>query len=363
VRRGTDESRRALCSVFADAKERAMVSTDGRRMMRAAVDNLPLDKSMILPLTKVLANGILGVADGFIGGQVPKAGSPMLEIRGGPWHYGVRCVEANYPNYRQVIPNDRTTDAIARIAEADIPLLKTAVGQLTNPGNGSIAILAHAAGVTLFGGKPGADGQFPSVTLPNSQVASGRALLTLNAAFLMDAVNAGFRDVRLPQDMSPLKFHLPDNTESVYVLMPMRDIPEGLTAYAAKLFPEDAATTETQVPEPETTNKEKETEPMKSQSNPTAENETTPVNAEADADTAGAVVPPPAIIPFPASADPIQELLAELNGIQDTALDTLNRLKTLRQKARNVERHYRSRAKEIEAKSQLIAKFQKAVSL
>ena len=64
---------------------------------------------------------------------------------------------------------------------------------------------------------------------------------------------------------------------------------------------------------------------------------------------------------FVQSEDPVQDLLTELNTIQDNAADLLNRLKTLRHKARNVERFYKSRAREIESKSQLIAKFQKAV--
>ena len=358
----TDESRRALHCIYADAAEAAVVATDGRRMMKLGVQPFPLEQSLLIPQTKVLANVILNAAEGFFG-VVNNASCAILEIRAAPWRYQVKCAEVCYPNYKQVIPNDRAKDAMVQIAEGDIPLLKTAISQLVNPGNGSISLLAHTEGFTLFGGKPGADGAFPQVTLPNSKTASGHALLTLNAEFLMDAIQAGFRQVRLPQEMSPLKFRLPDGGESVYVLMPMRDTPEGLPAYAHSLFPnsvpkpEAEPETTTQVPEP--TNNE-ETETMKSQTSPNPEHETT-ATAEADANAAEAVVPP--VIPFPTSTDPIQELIAELNGIQDNANEVLIRLKTLRQKARNVERHYRSRAKEIEAKSQLIAKFQKAVSL
>ena len=218
----------------------------------------------------------------------------------------------------------------------------------------------------------------------------------IGASLLLDAINAGFRNVRAPQGLAPLKFRLPDGGESVYVLMAMRNITAELLAFAREQFKSNVpAPVYGPVPQPkqetkpsaETNNEEKEDETMKTKTTqnnqtPTAEAaapgsagaltgesvpettaETTATEtAEADANTASAIVPP-AVMQFPTSADPIQDLLTELNGIQDAANEVLNRLRGLRQKARNVERHYRGKAKEIEAKSQLIAKFQKAVSL
>ena len=387
----TDESRRTLCAVFADTEASAMVATDGRRMLRSALDNMPLDKSLILPITKVLSNGILGMTDGFIGGIAPKTGTPLLEIRGGPWHYCVKCVDGNYPNYKQVIPNDQPSDVEFSFAEQDIPLLKTAIGQLDGGKNaGVVALHADANGVSVLTTKAGEDGRFPFITLPNSKASCNSVMQAVNSEFLLDAINAGFRNVRAPQGLAPLKFRLPDGGESVYVLMAMRNITAELLAFAREQFKSNVpAPVYGAVPQPkqetktsaETTNEE-ETETMKTKTTPTAEaaapgsagaptgesvpettaETTTTETAEADANTAGAVVPP-AVMQFPTSADPIQDLLTELNGIQDSANEVLNRLRGLRQKARNVERHYRGKAKEIEAKSQIIAKFQKAVSL
>ena len=370
-----DESRHQLRCVFADAKESAMIGTDGRRMMRAALPDMPLKQSLLIPPTKVLANGILGVTEGFAGGMVTNTGTSYLEIRGGPWSYCVRCGEGNYPNYKQVIPNDSPSEICYHFAEADIPLLQRAVKQLRDNAIGSITLLVHAEGITLLGGKPNALGEFANVTLPNSRAENGHAMHAVNPDFLLDAINAGYLHVRAPSDVSPLKFRpTPDETCGVYVLMPMREQSKGMTAFAHKLFPnsvpapETASATEEQpanvpettVPETNSNPNKEETETMKK--NPTTTAEVESAATDETAGTAEAVVPP--VMQFPTSgADPLQELLAELNAAQDTALDTLNRLKAIRQKARNVERHYRGKAKEIEAKSQLIAKFQKAVSL
>ena len=233
----TDESRRTLCAVFADTEASAMVATDGRRMLRSALDNMPLDKSLILPITKVLSNGILGMTDGFIGGIAPKTGSPMLEIRGGPWHYCVKCMDGNYPNYKQVIPNDQPSDVEFSFAEQDIPLLKTAIGQLDGGKNaGVVALHADANGVSVLTTKAGEDGRFPFITLPNSKASCNSVMQAVNSEFLLDAINAGFRNVRAPQGIAPLKFRLPDGGESVYVLMAMRNITAELLAFAREQF-------------------------------------------------------------------------------------------------------------------------------
>ena len=382
VAASADTTRVALNAVCADPANAALVGTDGRRMMQVKLTPFPLKSGLVIPLTKVLANGILDSAEGFIGAG--HAGSTdTLEIRAAPWRYTVRCPDVNYPNYKQVIPADNRDDAEFVFAEADIPLLKTAVSQLNGGGDvNCVALFADADGMALFSVKPDGDKQFPFVRLTGgSRATSNSVLQALNADFLLDAINAGFRNVRAPQRMAPLKFTLPQGGESVYVLMPMNTITRELRLCAHQHFPasvpdpdapvvEAAKETTTTVPEPETDNKEKETMKSNTQTaqTTTAEAESAPGSAGAPTgtrmseDAAEAVVPP--VMQFPASgADPLQELLSELNAAQDTALDTLNRLKAIRQKARNVERHYRGKAKEIEAKSQLIAKFQKAVSL
>ena len=376
-----DQNRRMLNAVFADSTNGNVAGTDGRRLMLLHLEPFPLTESVIIPPSKILQNGLLDAETGMLGCLSTPAGQHWLKIQAGAWSYQLHCLDGNYPNYRQAIPTvSAMQDGSLVIPAAEAQALKSAMNQLVTANHTAVAVFASPQGVAVLNAtklEPGV--QRPHLALANAKY-DGKApvLIAFDSRFLLDALDAGFNCIQFPTDpYMPMRL-TPENgsPDDVCVIMPYRvegDALAQIREFMTLTYNAAPASSPVPVPTNETQPQENQTMKTKSQTqNPATAPATAAPASNPESGTQAA--PETAVIPatgtarpagnglvFVQSEDPVQDLLTELNTIQDNAADLLNRLKTLRQKARNVERFYKSRAREIESKSQLIAKFQKAV--
>lgn len=398
-----EDARAVLHGVFYDHKESCMVATDSRRLMVMPITRLPVSGDLILPQSRVLANGILGgTAGGSMGVEVSKdGGRPRLELHAGPWTYCVKGIEGNYPNYRQVIPPATSRwQGHFRFHPEDLALLKLTVRQFTDAEHGGIGLVTDGIRTIVIKSEVNSDGKASYVVLPRCDgEVTAPILIGVNAEFFMDGIAAGCLRVRYQDGYSPLRCENP-NTGALYILMPLREHSLAVTKFVAETFkvsglvaaaPANPSETTT-VPEPAT---DKENTDMSKNSMPATSESTTatmppsgpapltsetglqsevagPVTAVAGVSADGALVTPGtptaestagagAALQFVLPDNPEDALIDGIQTLHEKVTDVLNELRTLKQKARAVEKHYRTKARDIDSKAQLITKFQKAV--
>jgi DNA polymerase-3 subunit beta len=252
----TDETRYVLNGVYVDTSGKgetpvSMVATDGRRLAMFNSLALPIDKSVIVPTSKFLATAKLageteiGVRD--------EDGTTWLGLNSGPWRFAIKTVDGTYPNYGQVIPAV-AGEHVVTFTDADVNMLKTVLP--TVPGDETVTLVGNDDRVTIYG-RADADDQWTTLTLDGASYNGTRSFVGINRHYLLDALNAGFREFNITDELCPLLSL--DGQGGTHVLMPMRvEDPEGngdvVEATAGETAPTEAASEEEvatpPVPEP-----------------------------------------------------------------------------------------------------------------
>lgn len=238
----SDETRQALNGVFWDADEYALVATDGRRLGMTELTEFGIDQSAIIPRTKFLLKQKFTGETSVDFRLLDRDGPLDFEIAGNGFDYRVRCIDATYPNYKQVIPDSKSNfRGMIAIAEQDLPVLESAVDRLAaSDGDRAIIVYADTSRVALVGKDVLTDdGQARDihVVLPNSShepETSDHAVGCVNGQFLLDAVRAGFTDIRVSEGFTPW---LSEGKVGTHVVMPLRiDATDKVEAYAERNF-------------------------------------------------------------------------------------------------------------------------------
>jgi DNA polymerase-3 subunit beta len=368
-----DPARRMLASVFLDGKDKTLVATDGRRLMIQPVDGLPDLESVALPDSKVLANGLLEAETGAI--AVTKTNTCFrVRIDAGRWTYQCQCPDGAYPNYKQVIPGENMQWAgEVQVAPEDLPAIREAVTQFTDHKAGRDTIVLYVNNgkvVILSADKPTPDGQVPYLVLARSTATVTKPVIcALWAPFFVDGLSGGCHRIRIADAYSPLRSD--SAAGAIYIQMPWREELGSITRFVNQTFnaafpvaqpekedpmktkPESVTTTAAE-PAPVSTPDTPVTAPV---AEPAPVTDTAPV-AESAAPEAVIGRPP---LQFNPAINPVEELMADLNGVYDKNAAVQESIRNLRQKVRAVERFYKARGREIDAKTQAIAKLKEAV--
>jgi DNA polymerase III sliding clamp (beta) subunit (PCNA family) len=269
----TDTSRYVLNSVYVEVADRGehpvtMVATDGRRLSLWNTMNLPLEKSVIVPTTKFLQWNGLQSGEESLGlrterpkkekGKEAELHVLSMTLSVGPWPYDVKAVDGTYPNFRQVVPSDQ--DAANRIVftDADVAALKKIMPGFpgANTNSAMIALRPGAEGKLVIGGRGADDKDETRLELTGGSRFEGKLQgFGVNAGFLLDALNAGFRTFTAVDELCPLKSE--DGRGGTHILMPMRLGTEAVKKSEPVSTPETgngvAATPEPEAPQGETT--------------------------------------------------------------------------------------------------------------
>jgi DNA polymerase III sliding clamp (beta) subunit (PCNA family) len=359
-----DPNRATLNSVFLDHEAHLLVATDGRRLMTVP---LPAEfapgRDLLIPPTKLLVNGLPEASAGRFAVE-QKRDVTWLVLATAAWTYRVRCLDLQYPNYRQVIPPASTRWAgKIRLHPDDLSALRDTLKALLGTGEAgeSVALYADRERVAVFGtADQPPDSKRPCLVLPESKAKTTEPMLcVLGTQFLLDGLEAGCTDVQYLDSTSPLRCEAPDG--AVYVLMPWREVPAGVTTFVQETFNPAVGTLPSAKPVEEESMQK--TTPAPTEPAGDAGPATTPPAESAPATAAASPARSSGLTMVPPEPAPAEELLTALTEAQEAAASLQQHLRELKHKVRAVERYYRTRAKEIEVKTQLIEKFQKAVSL
>jgi DNA polymerase III subunit beta len=260
----TDSTRHTLEGVCCEVSKEGhlMVATDGRRLTSANSITLPIQKTVIVPRNKFLAWPKLQ-GDTCIGLH-PK--HSYMRITCGEWDATVRLIEGTYPNWRQVVPASSEEDTRFVLNESDVDLLLEAIRTL--PGSDD-----QTKPVTIIAGTPHPrlaaccrdTGTWSYQVLPNSTWDGNTPAITLNRAYLVDAVKAGFRSFEIRNDLSPL---VGRSNGKTHVLMPVRgEVPPEVEETKARNQVEQSPQSDADQPDTKPDEEPEETEPPRKEIN------------------------------------------------------------------------------------------------
>lgn len=226
----TDTSRYLLNGIYVEVAPKGlhpvtMVATDGRRLCSQNTLQLPIQHSLIVPVTRFLRwTGLDGAVEMGLRTQRVKRDVNVLglTVRAGNWRYDVRAIDGTYPAFRQVIPNHGGTASRLAFTDEDVEALRQVLPGFpaADTPHAVITLRQQADGRVVVAGR-GPDPENETVlALTGSRMEGGTQQVSLNARFLLDALETGFRDFTFADDESPLSSV--DGKGGVHVLMPVR---------------------------------------------------------------------------------------------------------------------------------------------
>ena len=357
--RSSDPTRKVLHGVFVDSPDKIVVATDGKRLCQIEIPELPFADQAIVPVTKVLQNGVLNAETGRIALTGNDANTTCLQIQAGSWIYQCRCIGGTYPNYKSVIPEHQPNALKMEFAGKDIAVLKSALNQFPEAHDNEMSVYASPSTTVVLG--PQANHFEPAILLPASHSLEEQdaVAFTVNRIFLIQAIDAGFRKFVMDDHCSPISSS--SDGKNLHVLMPIRTdhlevlkkhvhtrfdmAGNGLVPALQKQKTEEAAAEP--IPEsPEENTSEPITEtPKKEESQMT--NEQTITEAEK---------------PAVENTDPLTQFLEELSTVQEQVRLAGSGLRELSKTAKALARDFRSQEQEVKSREQEVQKHFKMLS-
>jgi hypothetical protein len=171
----------------------------------------------------------------------------------GPWYFDTKLIQGTYPNWRHVVPA-RDDDALNRITFTDADALSLKKILPSFPGadtpSATVALRPGPDGTLVIAGRGTNDPKETTLELSGGSRFEGKMPgIGINAYYLLDALDAGFRVFSTNDEWSPLRSD--DGRGGLHVTMPIRlglaPAPKPAAAPKADEPPtqtnEDAATT------------------------------------------------------------------------------------------------------------------------
>ena len=219
-----DATRRTICCVNIDVsgegeRNATLVACDGRRLTCCNSMRLPIDdeNGVMVPVTKFLLwSGLPEEAD--IGMSRTKD-CARFGVRAGQWTYRVKAVDGVYPNWRQVIPCGDGMEHRLTFTDSDVEALRKILPNF--PGAEAVTLDGAAGGTLSISGRDEGDSKVLTVPLTAGSSYKGPGgRFIANRNYLLDALNAGFRNFLFADGASPLLSD--DGKGATHVLMPLR---------------------------------------------------------------------------------------------------------------------------------------------
>lgn len=208
----TDETRYVLNSVFFDAKAGRIIATDGRRLFKSRQFHWrQLKTSFILPTSPVYPH-----LAKIVPWDIRIASETRVCIRAGAFTVFSKIVDANYPNYSQVIPTKPSLNRITLPPDFEHTLAQARVGQKPEvavvmkfePKNGS-SIACQGPEATIIPFEP--------------EISGPGGIVGINPKYLLDAMRAVGHTFEFADGLGPSVFiDRADKNSEMSVVMPVR---------------------------------------------------------------------------------------------------------------------------------------------
>lgn len=249
----TDETRYILNGAFLDVSKPGahyVVGTDGRHLFSSNSFTLPLAKSLVIPEHKFLAwRGFnqdgpwkLRVQDG------PKEQVQRFEIASDHWRYGSRAIDGTYPNWRAVLPENRSFKTSISINPEAVEEVSRAAQRLPTHCEQyqTIGIEVEGNHFRLLG-KSKAELPWTKIEIKEAAITGAAVTVFVDKRFLNKALRFGLTRIEIIDAMSPLRF---SQGGRQMIVMPVRLDPASVSAKPETPSPVVPAEVQTKPPPP-----------------------------------------------------------------------------------------------------------------
>jgi DNA polymerase-3 subunit beta len=219
-----DPTRYTICGVAMqrnkDRKQIVMVSTDGRCLRTHHIDT-DAEAEIIIPTKAV--NLLVALIDSMDAADTNIKVShteSLIRVEAAEWSVTTKLIEGNYPNWRQVIPEEPKLSAVAaREAWLDALRVASVTTQADKDNDPRVKIEITKRSVDLISCCP--DVGDSSIPVDEAK-ATGDLIVTFSSQYLRDGLNSFSGDearFHLINDFSPLKI---EDENGLFILMPFR---------------------------------------------------------------------------------------------------------------------------------------------
>jgi DNA polymerase III sliding clamp (beta) subunit (PCNA family) len=330
----SETTRAALMGAWLDAsdsKAHYVMGTDGRHLFSANSFKFDLKEPVFIPHHAFLERSeVRNDGPWSLTIQPPEheGGTGWLQIKSNRWTFTVKREDHNMPNWRQVVPDSRTTTV--HFGAKATALLLDVLPKLPGKDDPHQPIRLDIVDKRLLvtaGDKSTPQG----TTLPveDTVVTGDNLTITVDRNFALKALKWGLTEMALIDGLSPLVFSAPGRR---LVAMPMRT--EGLSPVS---IPEPVESTPPTQP---TTQETPITEPTM----PTNTEETT----EPQLVNRLAALPEAPTTPEPPTKPTIRSVIDQIDGIRDSLRSTVRQFGDVVESLRSLERDRKTTDKEVE---------------
>ena len=218
----TDTSRYVLQGAYLDVKEpkcHTIVSTNGRCLFAANTFKFDLKESVNLSRQKFLEwNGFL-VGECEMAVKMDKSGSGWVKLTTPRWECVVKQIDGQFPNWRQVVPQDTETWTKVMLSEAAIKQMLNLSSKLPGDDNENRTLQLRVGNELHLEGKNKDDKEFTSAEIADVKITGSPITTALNREYLQTALRCGLNEIRIHTEMDPMLFLKPGKR---MVVMPVR---------------------------------------------------------------------------------------------------------------------------------------------
>ena len=220
-----DETRLILNGAYLDVSNRQghyIVATDGRHLYSSNSFTLPLNNSLLVPEHKFLlwkefnndGEWQLRVQPG------EKDGPGLFQISSRRWRFISRQIDGSYPNWRQVVPDEKQFNTTVDLSPAAIDAILALVPKIPchDAINNPIGLIVEGKKLTLRG-RGTNDDKWTNLDVEGVTVKGNAVSVFVNRNFLTKALGFGMNTIQMIDPLTPLKF---SNGGKQMIVMPIR---------------------------------------------------------------------------------------------------------------------------------------------
>lgn len=215
----SDDTRKILNGAFIDAsnpKAQYIVGTDGKHLYSANSFSLPIKDSVVIPDHKFLS-----WRDFNLDGEWQMRVAPdIIQISSRRWRFISKQLEGQYPNWRQVVPEQSGNKTVITIDPSAIASVTQLIQRLPYHEEQfrKIGIEWHN-GQLRFMSKGDRDEPWERTVVSSAKGQGNDITIFCDRRLLLKALGYGLNNITLTEHLSPLRFH---SEGKQMIVMPLR---------------------------------------------------------------------------------------------------------------------------------------------
>lgn len=198
---------------------KTFVGTVGRHLSCSNSMELPVKNSVILAQHKIMDWSYLRNSTDW----KLTVSDKWFRLGGDNWQVCSRLIEGNYPNWKQVMPQEKDYRSSIELAPGDLDQVCTTIASM--PGekqsNKPVGLCLTRNTCSLLA-KGDADGASSEVSVPNAKAKGPGVSVFLNRDYITKALGFGLNHIDIIDEKSPVRFRSSEADGRDMIVMPVR---------------------------------------------------------------------------------------------------------------------------------------------